>query len=188
MSTSIKDNFNFIKHSDYDISSIKNIALWFTEEWRIDESRQMMFKTHEHTQSYFLYQTDLDWTPDKPYVVHKRSDLESLLELVEPIIQELEKIHDGTRGQVLLIRLMSDTNIPEHIDSGHYLTKVRRHHIPIITSDSTVFGVGDESINMAEGECWEINNSRTHYVINNSPISRIHLLIDIMPNSEIPPS
>lgn len=47
------------------------------------------------------------------------------------------------------------------------------------------FGVGDEKINMKSGECWEINNSRTHFVDNNSETDRVHLLIDIMPHSEL---
>jgi hypothetical protein len=38
---------------------------------------------------------------------------------------------------------------------------------------------------MGTGECWEINNSRTHFVNNGSKIDRVHLLIDIMPNIEI---
>jgi hypothetical protein len=38
---------------------------------------------------------------------------------------------------------------------------------------------------MGTGECWEINNSRIHYVNNGSKIDRVHLLIDIMPNKEI---
>jgi hypothetical protein len=38
---------------------------------------------------------------------------------------------------------------------------------------------------MAEGECWEINNSRPHYVNNFSNVDRVHLLVDIMPNSHI---
>ena len=61
----------------------------------------------------------------------------------------------------------------------------RRHHVPIITSEQTLFGVGTEKINMLEGECWEINNTRFHSVENDSDIDRVHLLIDIMPNSEI---
>lgn len=181
-----KDTFNFYKHGEYDISFIRNVALWFTDEWLIDQSRQTTFKTHENTQSYFLYQTDLHWTPDQPYVLNLKSNLDILLEAVEPIVQDLEKLHDGIRGQVLLIKLISRSDIPEHVDSGHYLNKVRRHHIPIITSENTVFGVGGEEVNMAEGECWEINNSRPHYVKNHSYISRIHLLVDIMPSSEIP--
>jgi hypothetical protein len=47
------------------------------------------------------------------------------------------------------------------------------------------FGVGEDSVPMQEGECWEINNSRTHWVENNSPVDRVHLLVDIMPNDEL---
>jgi aspartyl/asparaginyl beta-hydroxylase (cupin superfamily) len=48
-----------------------------------------------------------------------------------------------------------------------------------------VFGVGDEEINMAVGDCWEINNSKIHYVNNYSEVDRIHLLVDILPVREL---
>ena len=86
---------------------------------------------------------------------------------------------------VLLIKLKAKKNISIHFDSGDYLMSCRRNHIPIITSDNVFFGVGNEKIVMQAGECWEINNSRPHFVENNSEIDRVHLLIDIMPKSEL---
>ena len=47
----------------------------------------------------------------------------------------------------------------------------------------TKFWVDGESVAMGIGECWEINNAKTHSVINKSDVDRIHLLIDIMPNA-----
>mgnify|MGYP000992128600 CR=1 FL=1 len=37
---------------------------------------------------------------------------------------------------------------------------------------------------MEEGKCYEINNLKLHSVDNNSEYDRVHLLIDIMPESE----
>jgi aspartyl/asparaginyl beta-hydroxylase (cupin superfamily) len=105
--------------------------------------------------------------------------------MINPIIKDLELKHNGIRSNVLFIKLKAGHNISAHSDSGEYLLSSRRHHIPIITSDQTFFTVGSEKINMSEGECWEINNSRVHSVENSSKIDRVHLLIDIMPNTEI---
>lgn len=180
-----QEDFNFIKCGQYDVSSIKNIVESFDDEWKINTVRQTRFTTHMNTESYFIYETSLHWKPEDRYSVEQKSDNGILLEAVEPIVKDLELKHDGVRGQVLIIKLKANTDIPPHTDKGSYLLFNRRHHIPIITSDNTKFGVGDEEIHMSTGECWEINNARTHYVNNNSDVDRIHLLVDIMPNREI---
>lgn len=179
------EDFNFKNHGIYNIDNIKSHILNFSDEWFINTSRQEKYATHKNTNSYFLYETNLEWNNTQEFLSECKSDNEELLNLVEPIIKTLEKIHDGVRGNVLIINLKAGTNIAEHRDNGYYLDRARRHHIPIITSDQTWFSVDSEKINMLEGECWEINNTRLHAVENNSNIDRIHLLIDIMPKKEI---
>ena len=179
------EDFNFKNHGIYNIDNIKSHVLNFSNEWFIDTSRQNTYETHKNTNSYFIYQTDLEWNSTQQFLSQCKSDNKELLDLVEPIIKTLETIHNGVRGNVLVINLKAGTNITPHHDAGYYLDRARRHHIPIITSDQTWFSVGSEKINMLEGECWEINNTRLHAVENNSKIDRIHLLIDIMPNIEI---
>lgn len=179
------ENFNFKQHNSYDIDGIKNHISKFFDEWFLDTSRQDNHYVHKDTTSYFIYTANLKWKSGEEFIVQTKSNDKQLLELVEPIIQDLEKTHNGVRGNVLLIKLTAKQNIERHHDSGDYLILSRRNHIPIITSSDVFFGVGDEKINMRPGECWEINNSRTHFVDNNSDIDRVHLLIDIMPHSEL---
>ena len=45
------------------------------------------------------------------------------------------------------------------------------------------YTVNGETVNMKEGECWEINNQRPHSVLNDSDIDRVHLLVDIFPGT-----
>lgn len=181
----ILEDFNLKNHGNYDISILKDYLSIFNNEWLLDTSRQDNFETHKETNSYFLYKASLGWQKDQPFNVLKESQDAELFNMVEPIIADLEKIHDGVRGNVLFIKLKANKEIPSHQDGGTYLINSRRHHIPIVTSDQTYFTVGSERINMNAGECWEINNTRFHSVENNSGIDRIHLLIDIMPNKEI---
>jgi hypothetical protein len=185
MESKAKEPFNFRNHGSFDVIDIKELVRNFQEEWLVNTERQELYQTHKETNSYFLYKTSLEWHPDYNYSVAQVSDNSELLDLVEPIVARLEELHNGKRGQVLFIKLPANKTIPEHTDKGSYLNLCRRHHIPIITSKDTDFGVGDEELSMAEGECWEINNSRTHYVNNFSNVDRIHLLVDIMPNSHI---
>lgn len=179
------EDFNFINCSTYEISNIHSILQDFVDEWFINTERQDNYKTHANTLSFFIYKTDLFWNNGMEYRAALQTDNKELVDLLEPIISDLEQRHNGVRGQVLFIKLLANKDIPMHTDKGDYLMSVRRHHIPIVTSPGTRFGVGEEEINMQQGECWEINNSRLHYVINNSDTDRIHLLIDIMPMDKI---
>ena len=179
------EDFNFKKYQQYDIDAIKTHIDNFSDEWFINTSRQDNYYVHKDTNSYFVYTTSLEWKEGQDFVTNTTSNDSRLLELLEPIVSDLEKLHNGTRGMVLLIKLKSGQDIAPHKDSGDYLMLSRRHHIPIVTTGDVFFGVGDESVNMNTGECWEINNSRTHFVNNGSKIDRVHLLIDIMPNTEI---
>jgi hypothetical protein len=181
----ILEDFNFKHHVNYEVESIKNYIDSFSEEWFLNTSRQDNHYVHKDTNSYFVYTADLRWKEGDIFSTQKTSNDSALLELLEPIISDLEKIHDGVRGMVLLIKLKAGQDIAPHHDSGDYLMLSRRNHIPIVTSDDVFFGVGDEKIKMKTGECWEINNSRTHFVNNGSKIDRVHLLIDIVPNTEI---
>lgn len=181
----ILEKFKFKQYESYDIAEIKKYVKKFSDEWFFDTTRQETYSIHKNTMSYFLYEADLDWVADTPYIVEQKSNDEVLLAMVEPIVKSLEELHNGKRGQVLFIKLPGKNNIPKHHDDGDYLMSARRHHVPIITNKKTIFGVSNETVNMQEGECWEINNSKMHYVTNDSTVDRIHLLIDIMPNEFI---
>lgn len=182
----ILEKFRFKQYDSFDVSKIKKIITEIPDsDWLKDTSRQDVYATHRDTQSYFLYKTDLKWKLGTEYSCKLDSDNETLLDLAEPIIEYLEKLHNGKRGNVLFIKLPAKMSIPKHHDDGDYLMVSRRHHIPILTNQKTTFGVVNEKINMKQGECWEINNAKRHYVDNDGNTDRIHLLIDIMPNEFI---
>ena len=179
------EDFNFKKHNTYNINEIKDYVSGASSQWLIDTSRQDNYAVHKDTVSYFVYRANLQWKSGQEFSTIRESDDSKLIDLLEPIIKNLEDIHDGVRGMVLLIKLKAREHISTHFDSGDYLMLSKRNHIPVITSDNVFFGVENEKISMKAGECWEINNSRPHFVENNSNIDRIHLLIDIMPNEEL---
>lgn len=177
--------FKFKYHKTYDVAEIKNKILQIEEKWLEDTSRQELFEVHKETTTVFLADYSLEWDLNSPYAGTLREPDSLLWKLVEPIVKDLENIHNGKMGRVIFPKLSANKDIPAHIDGGDYLDVVRRHHIPIITNDNVFFRVGDETINMAEGECWEINNMKTHEVNNKSSEDRVHLLIDIIPNEYI---
>ena len=177
-----KIDFRFAYKKKYDITQIKSLVEKLEKEWKEDTTRQDTFQVHRYTNSYILNKVSIDWEINTPLnEIYKNQDTE-LWNLTEPIVRELEKECDGKMGQVLYINLPAGKVIDPHEDTGMYLYYTCRHHIPIITNPGVGFIVDGETKFMQEGECWEINNNKTHSVFNKSSMDRIHLLIDIIPN------
>ena len=80
--------------------------------------------------------------------------------------------------RTIIPRLQPNGTIPRHMDRTHLLSHCHRIHIPIITNEKINFAVGNENMNLKEGEVWEINNRRKHHVENESELDRIHIIID----------
>lgn len=184
-SKKIKEYFRFIHHKTYDVSLIKKELLSLKKEWFDDTSRQEMFVVHKNTITLFLINFDADWNKKNPYKIKKLYSEYKIWDYVNPIIKDLEKIHNGLVAKVMFSNLKSNCKIYKHNDSNEYLDIARRHHIPIFTNNNVFFNIEGGSLNMLEGECWEINNMKEHEVINNSNQDRIHLMIDIIPNEYI---
>lgn len=184
MNKSLED-FTFKNHGTYPIEQIKNIVNSFTNEWFQNLDRQIAFKEHKTTLTYFLADYPLTWSPGEPYVGSINYPDSELWQLVLPLIHRLESLHDGRVGRVIFPKLKANTNITKHTDQGGYLSVVRRHHIAIVTEPNVRFIVGKDEKNLEPGVVWEINNMKMHRVINESEVDRIHLLVDIIPNKAI---
>ena len=66
--------------------------------------------------------------------------------------------------------------------------KIVRLHIPIITSEQVTMITWLETktptkFKMKKGECWWLDVSKSHQVLNESEIDRIHLVIDVYVNN-----
>ncbi len=77
-----------------------------------------------------------------------------------------------------LVRLNPGGEITAHQDKNFSLAHSHRIHIPIVTNEQVLFMVGSETINMREGEIFEINNRRIHSVRNDGVDGRVHLILD----------
>jgi aspartyl/asparaginyl beta-hydroxylase (cupin superfamily) len=150
------------------------------EEIEINNDRKN-FATHSKTKSHLIYNFPLEWDGKSIINAEVSTNNLGMINAVEPLVRLLEEQYDGKRGRVLLVNLPAGEKIPMHQDSGIYLQLVHRNHIPIITNDKVMFGVGNTLISMKENNVYEINNHKTHYVNNDSDSDRYHLIIDIIP-------
>ena len=173
-------NFKYIK--DYDVAELKNKVLSLDEAiWRkLDKLERQI--PHFYVQPIFLMDFPMMWDGTE-YPLQSYLEGFDFSQEVQNIITDLENHFDGRVGRVLLLRLDAYREITLHVDAGYYLSVVHRCHIPLHTMEGVDFIVGDEKIHMKEGQCYEINNRHNHMVSNDSPKFRIHLLIDIIPNT-----
>ena len=77
-----------------------------------------------------------------------------------------------------LMRLAPGADVPEHADINHHWHTRVRVHIPVVTWPQIRFHCGGETVHMAAGEAWILDNWRRHRVENQADQERIHLVAD----------
>jgi hypothetical protein len=179
------ETFCFKQHKSFDVSKIKQIINNFDEEWYLDTSRQQTLDPLKGTRTYFLKNYEPFWETTHPYITAINDGDSEIWKLVRPIVNYLEDIHDGKVGRIMISKLLAGEDVDVHMDPGQYAGVVRRNHVPIETNDGVIFSVAGESVNMKEGECWEINNNKPHGIKNKYKLDRVHLIIDVIPNKYI---
>lgn len=148
------------------------------EFWDFDTSRKEKYTMHYATHSLSL-------TPQKDHPIYN-----SAKALYRKDLDEIAKIagqHYGMIGEVfrsIIVKLDPWSQIDPHVDSLDYATKhfagTTRIHVPIITHPDCMFIVGETSKNMEVGSIYYIDNyTKLHWVENNSPVARVHIVIDI---------
>jgi hypothetical protein len=84
---------------------------------------------------------------------------------------------------VRLLKLDAGAQIKEHRDAELHFEKGEiRLHIPVITHDEVYMYLDNERVHPKEGECWYMNFNLPHAIRNESPVNRIHLVIDAVVN------
>jgi aspartyl/asparaginyl beta-hydroxylase (cupin superfamily) len=173
---------SFVFHKTAEISDVVNIVKQFDSEWLNNVSRQNTFDVHKNTLTIKITDFDLDWECFSPYEYQLVLKNKKLLSLLSPVFDYLKDLHNGKLGRSMLVKLPAGKNIDKHFDGGSYLSIAKRHHIPIITNNKVWFIIDGEKKHLAEGEIWEIDNTKEHEVQNLSDKDRVHLIVDIIPN------
>ncbi|MDH4048445.1 MAG: aspartyl/asparaginyl beta-hydroxylase domain-containing protein [Gammaproteobacteria bacterium] len=182
---------NFFHIGNVDVASLKKLVLDLTEQqWNSFSLRQKRYEVHQQTQTVALvYDPDFRHShPTRlPILQTFESDMRPALAMAADHFEETEAarrlISERGRGffvRASLVRLKAGCSIGEHQDNNFSLTHSHRLHLPIITNDEVLFAVGSETINMCEGELYEINNRRMHSVRNDGSTDRVHLILDFV--------
>lgn len=182
---------NFFHIGNLDIAELKDLVLDLTEEqWDSFSIRQRRYEVHQHTQTIGLVY-DLDFRHSHPTRLPTFKIFEAALSpalyMAADHFEETETakrlIKENGLGYFIrasLVRLKAGCSIAEHQDLNFSLTHSHRIHLPVITNDEVWFTVGSETINMREGQLFEINNRRKHSVHNKGSEDRDHLILDFV--------
>ena len=110
-------------------------------------------------------------------------DTELLNEL--PYTKQIIDSIPGKKETIRYMALYPNSHIHPHKDIGcSYEEGLYRIHIPIVTNDEVLFYLENELIKLKEGECWYLDFSKTHEIINTSKHVRVHLVIDGIRDNE----
>jgi len=92
----------------------------------------------------------------------------------------------GQKNRIRFLRLRPGGEIFPHSDPMHQIDPAMvRIHVPVQTNSSVVFHVHGVRLHMLPGETWFVDVRFKHSVRNEGETDRVHLVIDIVANSEL---
>jgi quercetin dioxygenase-like cupin family protein len=96
-----------------------------------------------------------------------------------PYVKEILDSWECEKESVRLLSLAPGSLIKPHKDPGcGYADGLFRIHIPIVTNPGVFFTIEEEQLHLKAGECWYMDFSATHSIVNNGTTARVHLIID----------
>jgi hypothetical protein len=179
-----RTGWGFIDLGPVKIKAIKQELEQYYSEWLVDTTRQESFETHEHTFMYAIRQFDYMYSLGEPAVCTNQRVLESkeANNELDNIIRLLESAANGKAIRIEFISMNSFSRVRTHKDRSDVLYVARRFHVPIKTNSLVLFTSDQEIKHLELGHAYELNNINYHSVVNGSKESRIHLIIDVLPN------
>ncbi len=106
--------------------------------------------------------------------------------LLMPVMREAVPSYgfqDPVFPKVMLARLAAGYGIDPHIDGRGPNLYTHKIHIPLQTSEGATFTVGDDTFHLREGVAYEVNNIRSHSVMNAGEVDRTHLIFEVFDGS-----
>jgi len=150
--------------------------------WKEDQYRQEAFDVHYDTESIVMVFVDLDQWPE--IVVSKEPGWDRLAEVALPVMDDIVSRLYPTGGTVIramAAKLLAGKKITPHVDRHPSFHRGHRIHIPITTNPRVRFMIDGQPYQFKIGEAYEINNQKTHSVMNKGSEDRITFIFDYVP-------
>ena len=168
------------------IEPLRNAIIGLDEtDWLSNEQRQSDYEVHRQTQSVILVFCD---GPMNDLAVSKENGWDLLAGVAVPVMHELicrAYPPGGTIIRAMAAKLLSRGRIAPHFDSHQTFRHSHRIHVPITTNARVRFSIDGRPYRMQVGQAYEINNQKTHSVINSGSEDRITFIFDYMPPDRV---
>lgn len=154
--------------------------------WLENTLRQEDYDVHRSTESIVLIFTDGSGWPD--ITITRESGWDMLAELAVPLMESIISKHYPTGGTILramAAKLLPGEVISPHKDAHPSFHHGHRIHIPIVTNSRVRFMIDGRPYKFKIGEAYEINNQKTHSVMNKGAEARVNFIFDYVPPDHI---
>ncbi len=149
--------------------------------WDEDDQRQDDYDVHRQTKSIVMLFASLSW----PRVtITREKGWDRIAEVANPIMADIiERFYSpgGTIIRAVAAKLVAGGNITPHRDSFKSFAYGHRIHIPITTNKLVRFMIDGRPYRFEVGHVYEINNQKSHSVMNAGKEDRINFIFDYIP-------
>ena len=155
--------------------------------WNENEQRQKDYEVHEQTRSIVLLFADVEQWP--AIDVTKQPGWDRLAEVALPVMHEIIRNWypaGGTIIRAMAAKLLAGGRILPHRDSHPSFAVGHRIHVPIVTNPRVRFMIDGRPYQLEVGQAYEINNQKTHSVMNKGTTDRINFIFDYVPRDARP--
>ena len=167
---------------EVDIDALKSRILDLDEKaWLENSTRQNEFEVHRQTRSVVL--VFCDGTREE-LVVSKTEGWDTLADVAVPVMHDIiGRFYSpgGTIIRAMAAKLLSGGRINPHFDNHATFRRSHRIHVPITTNARVRFMIDGKPHRMQVGNAYEINNQKTHSVLNSGTEDRVTFIFDYMP-------
>jgi hypothetical protein len=149
--------------------------------WRAQEHRQNSYEVHKQTQSIVLVFCDGRMND---LTVTKEPGWDALARHAVPVMHDIIERHypkGGTIIRAMAARLPAGGRIMPHTDSHLSFRMSHRIHVPLTSNSRVRFMIDGRPFRLEPGQAYEINNQKTHSVMNSGPEGRITFIFDYLP-------
>lgn len=154
--------------------------------WKEDRYRQEEYEVHRATESIVMLFVDLEKWPD--IVVSQEPGWPRLAEVALPVMNDIVSRFyppGGTVIRAMAAKLLAGGKITPHVDRHPSFHRGHRIHIPVTTNPRVRFMIDGRPYQFRVGEAYEINNQKTHSVMNKGDEDRITFIFDYVPPDQI---
>lgn len=156
------------------------------QAWHEDRYRQEEFEVHHATESIVLVFVDLDKWPE--LVVSQEPGWSRLADVALPMMNDIiTRFYPpgGTVIRAMAAKLLAGGIINPHTDRHPSFHCGHRIHVPITTNPRVRFMIDGQPYQFKTGDAYEINNQKTHSVMNKGTEDRITFIFDYVPPDKV---